>query len=164
MFVSPDVGTTWYKQPAVVPQWLNGVGFGDNLFVAVGPQGGMATSPDGTNWTLRASGTTSDLFGVAYGAGVFVAVGAAGTVLNSPDGITWTDATSGLSVDLHRISFNAGIFVCLGGSDPNHRRHIYRRHDLECAELGRSGRAGQFFFCKFVEHQTEGGFWQSMLR
>ena len=25
-------------------------------------------------------------------------------------------------------------------------------------------RAGQFLFCKLVEHQTEGGFWFSMLR
>jgi hypothetical protein len=55
--------------------WLDGVTYGNGLFVAVGDGGTILTSPDGVNWTQRTSGTGNWLFGVTYGNGLFVAVG-----------------------------------------------------------------------------------------
>jgi hypothetical protein len=73
---------------------LNGITFGNGMFVAVGEVGTILTSPDGVNWTARSSGTTNELRGIAFGNGVFVAVGLFGTILTSTDGITWTTQTS----------------------------------------------------------------------
>jgi hypothetical protein len=51
------------------------VTYGNGLFVAVGEDGTILTSPDGVTWTQRTSGTSNWLNGVAYGNGLFVAVG-----------------------------------------------------------------------------------------
>lgn len=71
-----------------------GIVSGNRIFVVVGENGFIATSPDGRNWTTRTSGTSEDLYKVRYvsGYGVqrFVAVGSNGTALHSSDGgVTW---------------------------------------------------------------------------
>jgi hypothetical protein len=58
-------------------QPLNGVTYGNGLFVAVGDDGTILTSPDGVNWTAADLGDGQPLYGVAYGNGLFVAVGEA---------------------------------------------------------------------------------------
>jgi hypothetical protein len=60
------------------------VTYGNGLFVAVGEDGAILTSPDGVNWTRRTSGTRNGLESVTYGNGLFVAVGEWGTILTSP--------------------------------------------------------------------------------
>jgi hypothetical protein len=60
------------------------VAYGNGLFVVVGDDGAILTSPDGLNWTVQTSGTGIDLYGVAYGNGTFVAVGDDGAILTSP--------------------------------------------------------------------------------
>ena len=62
------VGTTWTLR---IPGFndLNGVAYGDGLFVAVGNRGTILTSPDGVNWTARTSGTSNNLYAVTYGNG-----------------------------------------------------------------------------------------------
>ena len=81
------VGTTWTLCTSQGNS-LFGVTYGNGLFVAVGSDGTILTSPDGVNWTAQASGTGSDLNGVTYGNGLFVAVGGSyhgsGTILTSP--------------------------------------------------------------------------------
>jgi hypothetical protein len=52
------------------------VTYGNGLFVAVGEDGAILTSPDGVSWTRRTSGGNL-LYGVTYGNGTFVAVGEA---------------------------------------------------------------------------------------
>jgi hypothetical protein len=63
---------------------LRGITYGNGLFVAVGSDGTILTSPDGINWMARTSGTSNGLIGVAYGNGLFVAVGEDGAILTSP--------------------------------------------------------------------------------
>jgi hypothetical protein len=75
-------GTTWTLRNLGNP--LGGVAYGNGLFVAVGWNGAILTSPDGVTWTQRTSGTGNGLNGVAYGNGRFVAVGRGGTILTSP--------------------------------------------------------------------------------
>jgi hypothetical protein len=73
---------------------MNAIVWGEYLFVAVGGDGAIATSPNGTDWTVRQTPTFRDLGSVAYGNGMFVAAGSdygGGVVITSPDAITWTD-------------------------------------------------------------------------
>jgi hypothetical protein len=76
-------GTTWTRRISQ-GNHLRGVAYGDGLFVAVGNDGTILTSPDGVNWTVQTSGTDHSLHGVTYGNGLFVAVGDNGTILTSP--------------------------------------------------------------------------------
>jgi hypothetical protein len=75
------VGTNWTLRN--LGDSLNGVTYGNGLFVAVGEGGTILTSPDGVSWTQRTSPEKSDLLSVAYRNGRFVAVGG-GTILTSP--------------------------------------------------------------------------------
>jgi len=70
-----EAGTTWTKRTSGTDAWLEGVTYGNGIFVAVGNLGTILTSPDGVKWTKRNSGTESYLRGVTYGNGIFVAVG-----------------------------------------------------------------------------------------
>lgn len=71
------------------------------LYVAVGFQGKLATSPDGINWTQRTSGfsTSITISSVAYVMDIFVvgaataSTGASPKVSYSSDGTAWTAAT-----------------------------------------------------------------------
>lgn len=68
---------------------------GTDLYVVVGREGLILTSPDAVTWTPRISGTPYDLWGVNYdGSDLYVAVGDEGTILTSPDGINWSEKTS----------------------------------------------------------------------
>jgi hypothetical protein len=77
------VGTTWTRRT-----WqghsLYDVTYGNGLFVAVGEDGIILTSPDGVNWTRQIPPTGNWLYGVTYGNGTFVAVGDRGIILTSP--------------------------------------------------------------------------------
>ncbi len=93
---------------------LYGVAYGEGLFVAVGENGFILTSPDGVTWTWRDSGVNTSLGGVTYGNGRFVAVGQEGTVVTSPDGITWTSGSLGIGLPLAAVTYGNGRYVAVG--------------------------------------------------
>lgn len=80
---------------------LNGVAFGNGIFVAVGDKIGTAstdpgfiiTSVDGITWVERSSQyiTTNNLHDVTYSDGYFYAVGENDTILRTTNGVNWTD-------------------------------------------------------------------------
>ena len=80
------------------------------LFVVVGNNGYIFTSPDGITWTQQTSGVGSgiNLYSVVYSEklGIFATVGKSGTVLTSTDGATWVSRTSGVSDDLNSIIYS----------------------------------------------------------
>ena len=98
--------------------YLNGIAYGNGLFVAVGIYGTIITSPDGITWTQRTSGTSNHLQGVVYGDGLFVAVGSEypnESILTSTDGITWTERGTGLTnKGLISVTYGNGLFVIAG--------------------------------------------------
>jgi hypothetical protein len=53
------VGATWTLRNLGQPHNLFGVAYGNGLFVAVGNDGTILTSPDGVSWTQRTSGTSN---------------------------------------------------------------------------------------------------------
>ena len=71
-----------------------GVTYGNGLFVAVGYNGTILTSPDGVSWTAGTSATNQTIDGITYGNGLFVAIGY--TILTSPDGMSWTSRIPGI--------------------------------------------------------------------
>ncbi|RII30001.1 MAG: hypothetical protein CXR30_09400 [Geobacter sp.] len=102
-----------WKNPLPQGNQINGLAYGNNLFVAVGDTGTILTSADGASWTTvpitnikTAAGVQVvptdtktgaywlNLKEVTYGNGLFVAVGDAGatlsTILTSTDGSNWT--------------------------------------------------------------------------
>ena len=90
------------------------VGYGNGLFVAVGGEEQIYSSPDGITWTQRNSGDPSYLYSVAYGNGQFVVAGSSGAILSSPDGIQWTARRSGAGNDLAGVAHGNGRFITVG--------------------------------------------------
>lgn len=104
---------------------LQGIAYGNGLFVIVGYAGTIYTSPDGATWTARTSGTTMRFLTVQYANGYFVASGiegASGPYTNilfarSADGITWTVAATGPTRGGWRRPAFARLFSISGSTD-----------------------------------------------
>ena len=111
--ISPD-GATWAVQRSGTTNWLQGVTYGNNTFVAVGDSGTILTSPDGATWISQSSGTNNSIMGVVYGNNTFVAVGNSGEILTSPDGATWTTRSSGTTSPLTGVTYGNNTFVTVG--------------------------------------------------
>ena len=63
----------WIVFHSGTSEHLRDVAYGNSLWVAVGANGTILTSPNGTSWTSRTSGTSEHLWGVAYADGIWVA-------------------------------------------------------------------------------------------
>ncbi len=85
-----------------------------SLWVAVGQDGLVATSPDGLLWASSSSATTNHLLAISYGAGAFVGVGVAGTTVRSTDGVNWTAVTVSGAGELRSVTFARSTFVAVG--------------------------------------------------
>jgi len=92
--------------------------YGNDMFVAVGLGGKMATSKDGLIWKAVANSKfgTGIISAITFGNGTFVAAGENGKIASSKDGVTWTavDAskifgTTGQRID--SMAFGNGKFV-----------------------------------------------------
>jgi len=90
-------------------------GAADPVFVAVGDQGAVLSSPDGAVWSVRTSGTTLALNDVTFGGARYVAVGQAGKILVSDDGLEWDSASSPSSRDLNAVVWHLDRFYAIGG-------------------------------------------------
>ena len=124
-----EAGATWTLRTSQDNSLsLRGVTYGNGLFVAVGDDLTILTSPDGANWTKRISvrkgipieqGNLNtpispwSFFDVTYGNGTFVAVGALSTTFTSPDGVHWT-GTLGTRINLSSVAYGKGTFVAVG--------------------------------------------------
>lgn len=109
-------GETWNLVNSQGFHW--DVAYGDGLFVAVGDNGLIKTSPNGEAWTTRNSGTILSLRGVTYSEdhGLFVVVGYNGLILTSPNGIYWTKRQSGTTVNFWGVGCGNHRVVVVGDS------------------------------------------------
>lgn len=120
----PGLGQSrWDIRPSNATGPLNAVVFGNGLFVAVGDNGAIMTSPSGDVWTQRTSGTTDRLPAIAFGNGRFVATRANRSIpaITSTDGINWTAITitdsNGAKAESgawESIAFGGGRFMAVG--------------------------------------------------
>src|SRR5208283_3427962 len=106
-FVSTDALTWTQGGNGLKNSGMDGVAFGNGLFVMVDDGGGIATSTDGSNWTPQA-GTATELNGVAWYGGTYVAVGNVettdGAVYTSPLATRWTPVDPGVAENLLAIA------------------------------------------------------------
>jgi hypothetical protein len=112
--LTSEDGANWTVAMQGLGLKLNGVGFGNSGFIAVGQMGKILSSSDGVDWTDRNSGPTASIFGITFANNLFVAVGDGGAILTSPDGGIWTPQTSGTANRLNGVAFGNEIFVAVG--------------------------------------------------
>lgn len=106
--------TNWTPRDSKLDQNLMNVFFGQDLFIAVGEGGAMATSTDAIEWTPRTVPHTGFIWDVALGAGNYVAAAQWGRILTSTDGLNWTRRETGLDWHLTDTSYGNGTFVAVG--------------------------------------------------
>ena len=116
-------GVSWSGHSLAAVQSLSGVCYGNNTWVAVGPNfgqgsGTIVTSTNGTSWTVVSSSATPQLTGCAWGGSTFVAVGQLGVILTSPDGSSWSPQSSVTTANLSAVAFGlvgaTPTFVAVG--------------------------------------------------
>src|ERR1051325_7524982 len=104
-------------RPSPTTNALWGSTYGNGLFVVVGINGTIVTSPDGASWTARNSGVTNDLFDIAFANGLFVAVGGTDEtttntiILISSNAMSWTQRPVPAVGPIYAIAFGLGKFV-----------------------------------------------------
>ncbi len=135
-------GLDWTIRDCGYSCGLDGIAFGNGLYVAVGCQDvyspGEAdgypfvlTSPDGVTWTSQSVGVSAPgaLLSVCFGSGTFVAVGSGGmpSIWSSPDGTNWNaQSPAGLAGDLglgylDAVAYANGEFVAVGPASDSFR-------------------------------------------
>ena len=118
LYVSPSINPIdfWHsRNPLPQGHTLNGVTYGNGIFVAVGQHGTIITSHDGLEWQISPSGVDKNLSALAFGNDMFTAVGDKGVILTSSDGVNWIPRVSGMDNDLYGVTFGAGLFVVASG-------------------------------------------------
>jgi hypothetical protein len=119
-------GTNWSPGTSL-PAFLGDVGFGSNLFCAVG-NGTIYTSTDGVQWSPQNSGFQYQMGGITYVNGEFVVAGqfltdAGARMLTSGDGTNWTAHQSGyfsgVACSGHSAFVAAGGQSFIGGNPGN---------------------------------------------
>ena len=115
-YLSTD-STTFTNQTIAAAVNMNGIAYGNGVFVAVTNASSTAvyTSPDGTAWTARTLPAAVTSKNVAFSGALFVLVGDAGLIQTSTDGITWTARTSGTANNLTDIIYS-GVWVAVSAS------------------------------------------------
>jgi uncharacterized delta-60 repeat protein len=95
---------------------FQGVAGGSNLWVAVGDEGSIWTTPEpnAVPWSKQASGTTNFLGVVRFLGGRFVVGGRSGTILTSTDGATWSRFEDGTLSMVNEVAFGNETFVAAG--------------------------------------------------
>lgn len=107
----------WTTRASPINSTLQGVGFGNGIFVAVAVDGTVAVSTDsGTKWKLVSPGASSSLTCVAYGNGTFVAMGVSGVALTSANGTVWRVNSTGVNFTPAQVIYANGRFTAVGSS------------------------------------------------
>jgi len=102
--------------PKPTANTLFGVTFTNGLFVAVGANGTILSSPNGMNWTARSPSAnfTNTLRAVTAGGGQFVAVGENGSIVSSANGTSWTERPQGSGYSFVDVAYGGGQFSAIG--------------------------------------------------
>jgi hypothetical protein len=120
----PDV---WNIRTSPSSNHLNGVAYGNGLFVAVGNQATILTSSNGRDWTVRPAGTTAPTIrAAAYGQGRYVVGGGEGALIrSSTDGIHWTNGLSTIGAEnINALAYGNGFFVAVGRGEQVNTSYI----------------------------------------
>jgi hypothetical protein len=113
---STDGGTTWTAgtgSPST-SAW-NGLAFGNNVFVAVGPGGKSITSNDGVTWVTSPDVVGAEFQAITFSsfASKFVAVGNEGKIFTSANGVSWTSSTHNYNVQTNLLTVECNTTICV---------------------------------------------------
>jgi hypothetical protein len=106
--------------PSIPFQWINpvptgndlyGVTYANGVFVAVGSDGTIGTSPNGFGWQLQSLANQKPLNLVAGGNGRFVAAGPGGLIVTSSDATNWAVQSPPTTNSFSAIGFGEAVFV-----------------------------------------------------
>jgi len=111
---SADGGECWTLVAPGPRDHFQGVAFGNNRFVAVGPAAFRMVSANGAAWTPAAQELAADLYDITFAAGSFVAVGGRGTIVTSTNAAQWTTRISGVNNGLISVIHGGGQFLAGG--------------------------------------------------
>jgi hypothetical protein len=143
--------------------WTRGTGlsslkvtYGNGLFIGVGFNGMIQTSPDSVKWTTRRPPAIlqEPLYDVIAFKGRFIAVGNNGTLLTSSDGIQWTQQAMRTTDAFFSITRNDDLVVIGGGQRETGQSSILTSNDGTTWErrvspssfpIGRIGYGGGLF-------------------
>ena len=121
----------WNIRSSPSSNQLNGVAFGNGLFVAVGNETTILTSLNGKDWIVRSAGmSASTIWSSAYGNGRYVLGGGEGDLIRSSiDGIHWTNGLSTIGAEnINAIAFGyaygSGLFVAVGRGEQVNTSYI----------------------------------------
>jgi len=121
LFTSKVQAQWQWSNPTNAPFAVNAVVFANNLFVAVGDDGGVKTSFDGKQWFDYSAPTQFALNGIAWNGNRYVAVGgvnisnrSAHVILSSSDGRNWDKVKNGDGTPLNAVASNSSLFVAVG--------------------------------------------------
>ena len=107
-------GIDW-ENPSTHAEGLSSIARGGSLWVAVGLNGTVITSPDGDIWTPATSGTTVHLNDVMWDGTRFLATADDGDVLTSANGINWA-VQSTLDIELlDSLTWNGDQYTLSSG-------------------------------------------------
>ncbi len=119
--ITPAISGAWTKVASGTTQNLYGVSYqyatlySTAMYIAVGANGTLLTSPDGVTWTPQNTHTNYALYQLAYGASTYVAVGDAGTVVFSTDAVNWVSETTPTTQSLRTVCFGPDLqFIAAG--------------------------------------------------
>ncbi len=105
---------SWSAEVSLGAGTANDIIWASPLFVLVGDNGVIKTSPDGITWTNRNSTTSNNLKSVIYTGTTLVVVGDNSTVLASVDAITWVAGTLPSASNLNGVVWNGSILAAAG--------------------------------------------------
>lgn len=106
---------SWKQAYGASAHPMNAITYANGLFVQVGRDGSILTSPDGQSWTAQESHSESHLYFVIWNGSTFLASGTSAEILTSPDGIEWTRQTrfSNSKISFTAIAWNGSTFVAM---------------------------------------------------
>jgi len=112
------LGTAFTITPKYSSQNLRGVGYNNNIFIAVGDSGEILRSNNAETWVgVTTTAITTRLNDVVYGDSKWIAVGAAGSIIRSVDnGLNWSVVSSGGTFNLNSVYYQDNVWVAVGQS------------------------------------------------
>jgi len=102
VIVSTD-GSNWNSTDTSYE--MNDITWGNQRYIAVGPEGGTYFSYDGMGWISVPNVVKQRLNTVTYVNHVFIAAGDDGTVITSTDGLKWHIKDSPVKVTFHKVNW-----------------------------------------------------------
>lgn len=112
---SNDDGITWTDSTIhSTSNTVNGIAYGNNLYVAACNGGVIHVSSDGASWDSISSGISDNFEDIVYANNRFVACTERGKVCYSADGQSWTLSQTNTTAQFNAISYTNGFYYCAG--------------------------------------------------